>query len=85
MKQIVFRIQKGNIYFYDNHFLELVDGKAEQIQGKDYLSILSRYINNEVAHYFSKLMTKKKRASYKRVVINRYDGRTIPLITRGAS
>jgi type III secretory pathway component EscR len=73
MKQIVFRIQKGNIYFYDNHFFELVDGKAEQIQGKDYRSILSRYINNEVAHYFSKLMTKKKRASYKRVVINRYD------------
>ena len=80
MKQIVFRIQKGNIYFYDNHFFELVDGKAEQIQDKDYRSILSRYINNEVAHYFSKLMTKKKRASYKRVVINRYDGRTIPLI-----
>lgn len=79
MKQTVFRIQKGTIHFYDDRFFELIEGDKEQIQGKNYRSVLTRYINQDVARYFSLLLSKKKRAGYKRVFINTTDGRTIPL------
>ena len=79
MKQIVFRIREGKIYFVDHLFFELLGVSEQKIQGKDYQQVLSQYISNDVAQYFSDLMAEGNHTEYKRVFVNGKDGSVLPL------
>lgn len=64
MDQVVFKIQDEKIFVTDPFFYTGLNIAKEQIQGKNYKTVLSTYINKEVAKKFSELMKGKRNQIY---------------------
>lgn len=79
MKQSIFRIVDEKVYFSDSSFFELMGIDEKTVQGSNYFDTLSKYLNEEMAKYFSELIQDKENAKYNRIFVNDKNGSILPL------